>query len=79
MTRLRTLMIAAAATLAMSLGARADGPLDYKVLATSRTSTMEQELNWVTPTVHNTRAQQPAPAWEIAPVRGRPREFLLYR
>ena len=46
MTRFRTLTIALAATLAMSLDARAaDGPLDYRVLATSRTSTMEQELN----------------------------------
>jgi hypothetical protein len=41
-----SVLLVAAANLAMSVSARAaDGPLDYRILATSKTSTMEKELN----------------------------------
>jgi hypothetical protein len=39
-------LLVAAANLAMSVSAyAADGPLDYRILATSKTSTMDKELN----------------------------------
>jgi len=41
-----SVLLVAAASLAMSVPAHAaDGPLDYRILATSKTSTMEKELN----------------------------------
>jgi len=46
MKKIVLLTAAVAASLAMSTAAKAaDGPLEYRVLATSRTSTMEKELN----------------------------------
>ncbi len=43
MTRRLVLMTAAGA--ALSTASAADGPLEYRILATSKTSTMEKELN----------------------------------
>lgn len=42
----RGVLLITAANFAMSLAAKgADGPLDYRILATSKTSTMDKELN----------------------------------
>ena len=42
----RGVLLVTAANFAMSIAAKgADGPLDYRVLATSKTSTMDNELN----------------------------------
>jgi hypothetical protein len=43
----RGVLLAAAANLALGISAQGadDGPLDYRVLATSKTSTMDKELN----------------------------------
>ncbi len=41
----RSVLLVAAANFALSAASGADGPLDYRILATSKTSTMDKELN----------------------------------
>jgi hypothetical protein len=44
-TKMTSFLLIAAANVALSAANAADGPLEYRILATSKTSTMEKELN----------------------------------
>jgi hypothetical protein len=45
LTKMTSFLLIAAANVALSAANAADGPLEYRILATSKTSTMEKELN----------------------------------